>query len=231
MTAIEWLAEDAARCAAIAAEIPGYSGDVHYAYFRMLLAKHELKSMLIVGVYHGRDICFILDILARYHPERKMRIVGVDKFSDDYCDDWPISKMTLKWAEAGYGPAPSFEAAIRNTSKRPNGGMVELHQAKDADYLATCTEKFQCVYWDTAHDYETIARQIQASRAIADGNMIICGDDFADMHEWGVVRAVKEAFIGYNVFGGYIFTSNLMNLRPVVRVGDDLLSKNEKVTT
>jgi hypothetical protein len=112
--------------AEICRAVPGYSDARHFQFFRQLLAHTEIESILILGVYFGRDIAFLLEAARR--AGRNVTITGVDKFSDDACEDWPQAARGLSWAQAGFGAAPSLEAATASTirSSLPRAGRISI---------------------------------------------------------------------------------------------------------
>lgn len=197
---------DLAAVDGLAGRIRGYSGAAHYAFFKALLTSEQIHDFLMLGVYHGRDISFITDILACYHPGRTMRIVGVDKFSDTPCADWPAGSAGKRWHEAGFGAPPSMAQALQALGSYV---PVELVESEDASYLHTTDRKFDVVYLDTAHDYETVMRQLRQARRVCKPGAIICGDDYSDQGTWGVQRAVREAFKHHSVFADWIWVSSV----------------------
>lgn len=205
--------EDRAAALAIINRVPGYSGGIQYYFFKTLLLTREFDSMLMLGVYHGLDICFILDILARYHPGRVMHIVGVDKFTDTPCADWPDAVKGKSWKEAGFGQPPSLEGAKKNISAYVGAALVDIVQADDAEFMATTEQRYGCCYYDTSHDAPTLLRQLGQAKRIAEGDAILCGDDWSDQGTWGVQKAVKEAFTSYGVFADYVWRSNVRFLK------------------
>lgn len=215
---IHFTPQDAERVTAINAAIPGWSDNKQYAFFKGLLGQLPwIGDMLIVGVYQGRDIAYILDIATRYHPGRKLRIVGVDKFSDTPCDDWPEEKRGLDWKAAGFGEAPGLDRAWGNLSEymQPVRDTVSLVLVKmaDADYLETTGHQFDFVYLDTSHDHATVARQLAQVPRLTRHAAVIAGDDYSDAGTWGVKRAVGEAFTEHSVFAGWLWYSERRNLK------------------
>ena len=172
------------------------------------------ESLLMLGVYRGRDIAFILDILHHYHPGRKMRIVGVDKFTNDDCGDWGDHQKGKTWEEAGFGVAPDLDAARANIDAMPGAEMVELVQSRDEDYLARCTEIFSAAYLDTDHTATTVYRQLKQCRRLVAPNGLICGDDYSNAGTWGVVDAVCNSFGAHSVWNGYIWHAPAVQLFP-----------------
>lgn len=218
----------------IKASTRGWSDLRHAAFFKTLLEQLPfVTDILIAGVYNGRDISLLLDMAARYHAGRSLRIVGVDKFSDTPCDDWAPTARNLSWEQAGFGPAPTrqnaWNAILRATKQNwedviPSSTFArrgplsfELIEANDADYVARTDLKFDVIYWDTSHDYETVRRQLGQVRRIARDSALICGDDYSDQSNaggsWGVKRAVSEAFTFHQVFASWIWFAPLSALK------------------
>lgn len=180
--------------------VPGWSGFAHYYFFTALMgalleSKADAAHMLMLGVYRGRDLSFIADIIRRNHQDRvdAVKIIGVDKFSDTPCRDWPEEKLGKDWIAAGFGPPPSIEEARKNIGEQ---APVTLVQANDEDYLRMIAQaewyKFDAIYIDTSHDYETVARQIRQCRPLLKPDGILCGDDYLEDPQWGVIRGVNE---------------------------------------
>lgn len=208
MTPIELTPDDAAALGVIQKAIPGWSNRIHQGFFKMLLAEPTVRDILMLGVYRGRDIAIILDLHARYHPGRPLNLVGVDKFSDTPCADWPVEKNGLNWQAAGFGPPPSKEQAEHNTANHDPAATVRLIQSDDADFIAdTNPGAFDVVYLDTAHDYESLKRQCLTVPRICRPGAIICGDDYSNEGTWGVQKAVTEVFPDHKLFGHWIWVA------------------------
>jgi hypothetical protein len=195
--------EDMQRMESIRRTIPGYSELRHYAFFKHLLTSSEVKKLLILGVYHGRDIAYLMD-LARALG-RPLQVVGVDKFSDDFCEDWPKERQSLNWQEAGFGTSPSFEAAQAHMARLGFSDSVKLVKERDERFLASCTERFDAIYIDTSHDYDTVARQVRQTVGLLTDDGLLCGDDYSDQGTWGVKRAISEFAPGHVVFSNWVW--------------------------
>jgi hypothetical protein len=194
---------DTQRMDAIRGTIPGYSEGLHYAFFKHLMACTNIGRLLILGVYHGRDIAYLMDIARALH--RPLEVVGVDKFSDDFCADWPKERQTLNWQQAGFGMAPSFESARTHIARLGFSDSVTVIRQRDEVYLSTCDERFDAIYIDTSHDYDTVARQICQTARLLNDDGLICGDDYSDQGTWGVKRAVTELVPGHVIFANWIW--------------------------
>jgi hypothetical protein len=202
-TAPEITAEDMRRMERIRQTIPGYSELTHYAFFKHLLACSTIGRLLILGVYHGRDIAYLMD-LARALG-KPLQVVGVDKFSDDFCDDWPKERQSLNWQQAGFGTSPSFEAAQAHMARLGFSDSVTLVKQRDEAFLASCSQRFDAIYIDTSHDYKTVARQIRQTVGLLNEDGLLCGDDYSDQGTWGVKRAIREFAPGHVVFSNWIW--------------------------
>lgn len=208
---------DLDRIAAINARVPGWSDGKHYAFFKAVLASFPwVTDLLMVGVYQGRDIAYILDVAERYHPSRVLRIIGIDKFSDTACADWPEDKRPLGWEAAGFGQAPDIATARRNLapfiSSPRSAGVL---QSGDEAFFNETKATFDFVYLDTSHDYETVRRQLGQVPRVCHELALLAGDDYSDEGTWGVKRAVKECFGRHGVFSEWIWFSNRSELKEI----------------
>lgn len=217
MNAVTLTAEDQVRVAEISRLVPGYSSGTHYAFFKGLMKENLwIRDMLILGVYQARDMAFILDCAIRYRPFLSLVLLGVDKFTDAACEDWPDEKKGLNWQDAGFGEAPSSQRAAENLHRLfpvlPPTIKQTILVSDDAACLASFAElgkRFDAVYLDTSHDYATVARQIeQVKGLLRDPHSIIAGDDFSDQGLWGVKTAVNNSIAEYEIFGNWIWVSS-----------------------
>jgi Methyltransferase domain len=195
--------EQVRRAEAICTAIPGFTDKRHYAFFKHLLASGPIEKLLILGVYAGRDVAFAIDAARELH--RPFHVVGVDKFSDDYCDDWPEQSRALNWQDAGFGRAPTLEAARANLERLGFARDATLCKDRDEEFLGSCHERFDAIYLDTSHDYATVMRQIRQAVGLLNEDGILCGDDYSDQGTWGVKRAVTELVPGHFVFANWIW--------------------------
>lgn len=210
---------DNERVSVISAAIPGWSDIKQYAFFKALLAEAtpSIREVLILGVYHGRDMAFLLDVANRYCPHRELRVVGVDKFNAEPCEDWPEGKRGMTWEQAGFGLPPDFERAKKNLA--PFQGISRaaiVIKQDDFSFLAETKLMFDAVYIDTSHDYASAKRVIDAVPNVCREHTIIGGDDYSDEGTWGVKRAVSESFETHGVFAGWIWYSNRQQLKGVI---------------
>jgi hypothetical protein len=199
----EMTPEDSRRMEAIRQTVPGYSEGAHYAFFKHLLVNGTIKRLLILGVYHGRDVAYLMDIARALG--RPLQVVGVDKFSDDFCEDWPQERKSLNWQQAGFGTSPSFEAAQAHMARLGFSADVTLIKQNDEAFLASCTDRFDAIYIDTSHDYDTVVRQLRQTVGLLTEDGLLCGDDYSDEGTWGVKRAINEFVPRHVVFANWIW--------------------------
>lgn len=193
--------EDTTALASICARVPGWSDAKQFRFFRRVFANHpEISDVLMLGVYHGRDICIMRDVLDRYHAGRYVRIVGVDRFSAERCADWPT--WAKSWGQLTRGmPPPNKDAAQANIAS----DTVQLVQAGDTDFLDLCNERFDFVYVDTSHDYASVRAVLTRLKPVCRPRAVVSGDDFSDDIGWGVARAVNETFTHHVLHDDWIW--------------------------
>lgn len=170
----------------------------------MVLAKPWIKNICVCGVYFGRDIAYITTILNSL-GRHDYQIVGVDKFEDSYCDDWPEEKRNLTWQEAGFGPAPTLNKTKGNLFELGLAANVFLVSDLDVNFLKNTQQKFDFIYLDTSHDYETVRKTIKLSLGCLSPNGMLGGDDFSDEGTWGVASAVRDSLTKYDVFFNWLW--------------------------
>lgn len=214
-TAFDRLLLAESRAKAISQKVKGWSVPSHYLFFQIALETLPIERILILGVYHGRDICFMSDAC-----NRSLSITGVDKFDGGACDDWPAENKGKTWNEAGYGDAPSYDAALANIAEQTANvpqHKVTLIQANDADFLKQAAEqgaRYDLIYLDTAHDRATVARQLEQIRALCTLETVIAGDDYENiLPTWGVKEAVAAGFLEHHVLGDSIWFADVQNLK------------------
>lgn len=188
----------------VAEKVPGYSWFAHYLFFESLLHNYpKLNKFLLLGVYHGRDLAFILDILSR-SQRTEFTLVGVDWFEDKASADWPEHLKDKNWEATGFGPAPKRKTSAKNAQHFcPEWVDFDVCQCEDERYLALSKQQgaiFDFVYLDTSHDFETVNRQLQQIRSITHKESIVCGDDYRDVPRWGVKQAVADNFTDWKVW-------------------------------
>ncbi len=186
----------------------GYSGKKHWMSYKKIFAQHEqLRDICMLGVYFGRDIAYMSNLMQMM--QREYHIVGVDMFDDVPGADWEeeLKQEDLSWEEAGFGPAPQIDFASRNLDKLGVHDNVELVKSSMQEYLSTTNKKFDFIYIDVAHDYETTVEAIKLARERLNPGGLLGGDDFSNKGTWGVAKAVKEYCPEHVVHYGWIWCS------------------------
>lgn len=195
--------EDENKINQINDRIIGYSSKSNWHFFDIVLANPDIKNICIFGVYHGRDIAYLSSILSKHNKEGF--ITGVDKFKDEFGEDWPEEKRSKSWEDAGYGKPPAIETTRNNLQQYPN---IELIQDTAQHYLQVTPKKFDMIYIDVAHDYKTTKEVIALSIPKLTEVGVICGDDYQDDHSCKVKTAVYHSFKSHQVHHNWFWLSN-----------------------
>ena len=136
---------------------------------------------------------------------------GVDKFSDDFCEDWPEEDKSKNWEDAGFGVAPNIDETRRHLLcvGFSDVNLVKMH---DATFMAQDNNIYDFIYIDTSHDYETVQRQIRQVKRLCHDNTIVSGDDYSDNGTWGVPKAVRDETKEHGLFLNWIWYTLGKNL-------------------
>ncbi len=194
----------------------GYSGKDHWQFFQQVLQEFTGKKILILGVYYARDIAYMKTILKSLGRE-DVSVMGVDKFEDAACEDWPEELRGKSWREAGFGEAPARRKALHNLQQLGLDDHVTLQEARAEEFLQNTREAYDLIYIDTSHDYETTLKTIRlAAPRVAEGGMM-AGDDFSDRGTWGVAQAVRETFAAFEVYADWIWCARPRDYIPEER--------------
>lgn len=184
----------------------GYSRAAHWNFFKKVLRNPSIRNICMLGVYYGRDIAYIAAILRDY-KRNGWQVTGVDKFEDSAGTDWPEEKKTLRWEEAGFGPAPSLENARACLVRAGIIEGVDLRKDSAESFLVSDNQKFDFIYIDIAHDYLTTRETIRLALSRLKDGGVIAGDDFSNEGTWGVARAVEEAFPRFDLHSDWIWSA------------------------
>jgi hypothetical protein len=183
----------------------GYSTARQWKFFRSALRDEKIRSVCVLGVYFGRDIASLSWLLRQRGGN--YRLVGVDLFADVPGADWPQEKRGLTWQQAGFGPAPDRRTVVQSLQALGLNEKVELVTHSAQHFLSETDKKFDFVYLDVAHDYETTAECIELALNRLNPGGLLAGDDFSNAGTWGVARAVEEYFPRRRLFGQSIWWS------------------------
>lgn len=69
---------------------------------------------------------------------------------------------------------------------------VTLHQGYSYDVLPTLTDKFNFIYIDAAHDYDSVKQDIELALPLLEKGGVIAGHDYNTKTFPGVVQAVHD---------------------------------------
>ena len=174
----------------------GWSSERHWRFFEQVLQETGAKSVCVLGVYQGRDVAYLASIL-RDLGRADGRLTGVDLFSDAPCRDWAEDQKGKTWEEAGFGTAPNRERALGNLRRLGLESSVTLIQSEGTTFLRNTADRFDFIYVDTSHDYDTTVEHILAAVDRLTPNGWIGGDDFSDEGTWGVKSAVADCFTSW----------------------------------
>jgi hypothetical protein len=182
----------------------GYSSYLHWRAFKTIFSALRGHNILILWVYQGRDIAYMVSIL-RSLGISKYTITGVDKFDDSPGNDWPEEKHGMSWQEAGFGLPPSIELAKANLSQLGLFENVSLIKGRADEILRDTKGTYDFIYIDVSHDYETTLSCIDLSMRKLALKGYLGGDDFSDNGTWGVASAVRESFSPFKLYYDYIW--------------------------
>lgn len=167
-----------------------------------------IDNMLLLGVYFGRDLMMIADIARK--RSAPLCVTGVDKFTDEYCDDWPEAKRGMSWEAAGFGSSPSLQRTRETAGRFCDGITVKLVAARAEEFLGGCPEeRYGWIYIDTSHDYESTKRLIELALQVLRPPAILSGDDYSNEGTWGVKSAVRDSLGACLVWGGRIWYTQI----------------------
>lgn len=180
-------------CYEINQTIPGRADTINFVAYRELICKSDIRKVLVIGTYMGRDIAYLM-ALAK-HANVQIELVGMDRFTDEPCADWPEEKKTLSWEMAGYGPSPDINETMRYLNDYGVTANIRLIKGRDEEYLVSCSEDFDLIVLDTALDYNTIKRQIACSKKLLRPQGYLVGSGYLGVN--GVRAALSESFKSY----------------------------------
>lgn len=186
--AVTLSAKEMSVCYEITQAIPGTADINRFAAYRNLLHTSSVRKILVLGTYMGRDIAFIMALAGLV--QIPVELVGIDRFTDEPGADWPEEKKSLCWEEAGYGQPPDIQEAMRYLNDYGVSANVRLIKGTYEQYLASCSEDFDLIVFDTSCDTPTIMNQIGLSGKLLRGQGYLMGSGYLGTN--GVRTALKE---------------------------------------
>ncbi len=197
--------------AEIDAICPGWSDVKQWRFFESLVKELPAASnVLMLGVFNGRDMAYILE-----HAKAKVKNVGVhgvDLFDDVPGDDWNVEDMGKTWMQAQGIEPPSISKTNKNLIEC---GASELNfrllKHSHLEFFSTwLIGKFDAIYIDLSHDYQTTAEAIILSKRFLVPGGTLCGDDYSNEGTWGVKRAVDELCPHADIHDGWIWSKRIV---------------------
>ena len=75
----------------------------------------------------------------------------------------------------------------------------------DSDFLAQDNNIYDFIYIDTAHDYDTVQRQIRQVKRLCHDKTIVSGDDYSSHEACRVPEAVRDGTKEHGLFLNWIW--------------------------
>jgi len=168
-----------------AMKVPGWMSESDLSILCDLVQSLPPESKVIeIGTYDGRSLC----CMALASP--KTIFYGIDKFLDQWCDDWPEDKRHLSWPEftSGY-EAPDIERTQKNVDTLGLTNVILLKGDSDSFHERFEDESIDMVFIDSSHDYVTVRRTLELYLPKVKSGGIVSGDDYGKVK---VHKAVDE---------------------------------------
>ncbi len=198
----------------IDSECRGYTGVSHWRFFEKILADTRMRDVCVLGVYCRCEIEYASAILRRLGRTAYL-VTGVDKFENAPCSERPDRSPAVTWEQAGFGPAPSLEAAHSNLNKLVYFGGVTLAKGLAETFLSGTTRRSGLLHPDTSHDREATAATIAAAVPRLRENGLIAGHEYSKRRVWGVRRAGRDRSTRYDVHRAQRGAARKADYRPV----------------
>lgn len=128
------------------------------------------KSILEIGSWKGKSTVALLE-------GTKGKVTAVDYFKGSGCGDETHKATGI------------YEEFLKNTKQFENLRTLKMSSYEASEKLKG--EKFDMIFIDADHSYESVKQDIQLWKDRA--TKIICGDDYNQAWK-GVIRAVNEEF-------------------------------------
>jgi predicted O-methyltransferase YrrM len=153
-----------------------------------IIKKQNPKSILEIGVDEGENALRLISAIPKKDNLSNIRYVGVDLFS--------LMTSDIARHEASQIPKSKQDVEFLITSNFPNIEF-ELFEGNSNEILKTIKEKFEIIFIDGGHSYETVKKDVELSESLlSDGGLIIL-DDYTNRNAevkagYGITRLVSE---------------------------------------
>ena len=154
-----------------------------------IIKKQNPKSILEIGVHNGENALRLISAISKKDNLPNIRYVGVDLFSLMTSAD--MAKQLVSQI-----PKSKQYVEFLITSNFPNVNF-KLFEGYSNEILKVIKEKFEIIFIDGGHSYETIKEDLELSESLlSDGGLIIL-DDYTNRNAevkagYGIARLVSE---------------------------------------
>lgn len=153
-----------------------------------ILKKQNPKSILEIGVDEGENAIRLISELSKKVTPSDIRYVGVDLFS--------LMSSDIAFKEASQVPKSKQDIEFLLASKFPNISF-ELFEGNSNEILNNIKEKFEFIFIDGGHSYETVKKDLEISESLISVGGIIILDDYTNRNAeakagYGITRLVSE---------------------------------------
>ncbi len=160
-------------------KIPGWFMQENRNRLEELIKKHDVKTVVEIGSFLGASTAWF--------AERVDRVICVDKWIEVEPDG---NYNNLVWTCERTGlPRDFYDEFWKNIVDAGLQHKVSVVRGWSSD-VSPCVPDADLIYVDGDHSYEGCASDIRLYQPKA--KKVLCGDDYADRSDWGVIKAVDE---------------------------------------
>tara|TARA_Y100000590_G_scaffold188434_1_gene214754 strand:+ start:4690 stop:5310 length:621 start_codon:yes stop_codon:yes gene_type:complete len=167
------------------------------------IKKFKPKNFLEVGIFHGvtsRNVC---ELLYEIHGN-DFKFTGIDLFSKESISEnehVPITTFSNPLKTIYYNYIirldPYTQKSVFNLLKKFEKN-INIIKGNSNVILKKITDKFDYVFLDGGHKYETVKQDLNnLARVIREGGIVLC-DDYNLTYAPGVKKAIDEFVLKYD---------------------------------
>lgn len=160
-------------------EIGGWFDPCNRLQLELLIAEHDIHSVLEIGSFLG--------LSSIWFAQRVWSVTCVDKWREDA--NVPDGNNLLSTLLRFGTPRDFFHVFLHNIKEFEVDHKITPVRGLSTEVHGLVTDH-DLVYLDGDHSYEGCARDLQLYGPKA--RRVLCGDDFVDRPEFGVIQAVEE---------------------------------------